>query len=1062
MGLTRFAINRPITITMFVLALVLMGSIAYTRLPVSRYPNLDIPRVTIRVSYPGASPQDVEQLVAEPIEEAMNGLSGVTDITSTSREGSARVSLRLTENADVNEVIGDVNRKLSAIRSLLPADIDSPSVRKIDLEARPIMNISLSGDASLGQLYDLATDTVAPRLQSLDGVGQVDVVGGLESEVQVLVDPTKVQSYGLSLQQVRSALAENHLSRPGGTVYQGPTQLGLRTSAKLTDLEQFDSIVVSSGPSGNVYLKDVARVEDGYSPQRSRQRFNGKSSVGLSIIPQSGANSVHTVELVREELSGLQRSLPKGLSFNVTNDTSRFTRASIEAVQTDLMIAVLFCGLVLMVFLHAWRNTVIVLLAIPTSLISTFFVMYLLGFSLNTISLMGLALIVGILVDDSIVVLENIHRHRQMGEEPLLAALNGRSEIGTAAIAITLTDVVVFLPVAFVSGTLGQLLREFGLTIVIATLFSLFISFTLAPMLAAHWLKAEKVDEVNRSARRGLLAPLRGFGPWWDAGMERLQRLYRVVLGWSLCHRPVVLLIAAAALGGAIAFIPLHLLGTEYVPSEDDGQFDLRVEMDPGTSLEATSEAVSQLETRLLELPEVVGVFSSIGHRGRADTASLTVQMLDKRERQRSSLEVLEEARDIGRNIAGATVSGSVSQIIGRGRNPIRVRIIGDDLDVLDDLAGQVLTIVRNTPGTIDARVDEVSGLPEIQAVADRARMAPLGITPADMAGNLRTAVNGTVVGRFERPGGVTSDIRLKLDGAEQMTAAELGALPIFAPATGEMVRLDQIANLQHTTGPSEIRRANQQRRMTVVGDVSGRPLGDVGRDLKAEFKELSLPPGYRISFRGQVNRLSRAFNALLFSLALSSVFVYMLLAALYEDLLRPLAIMFSIPLALIGAFVGLMVSGNTINLFSMLGMILLIALVAKNGILLVDYTDTLRKRGLARSEAIVEASATRLRPILMTSFTIIFAMIPLSLKLASGAEARSPVAVVLMGGVFSSMLLTLVVVPVVYTVLEDLVARIGRVLGLSRLLARGGKPAPADSASVPGMPASVAEDDDE
>lgn len=748
-------------------------------------------------------------------------------------------------------------------------------------------------------------------------------------------------------------------------------------------------------------------MEDGYAPQRTLQRFNGKSSVGLSIILQSGANTVHTVELIREELSRLRRSLPRGVSFNVTNDTSRFTRASIEAVQTDLLIAVLFCGLVLMVFLHAWRNTVIVLLAIPTSLISTFLVMYLLGFSLNTISLMGLALIVGILVDDSIVVLENIHRHRQMGEEPLLAALNGRSEIGVAAIAITLTDVVVFAPVAFLPGILGQLLREFGFTIIVATLFSLFISFTLAPMLAAHWLKPEKVDEINRSARRGLLAPLRGFGPWWDAGMERLQGFYRVVLGWSLCHRPVVILIAAAALGGALAFIPLHLLGTEYVPSEDDGQFDLRVEMNPGTSLEATSEAVSQLETRILELPEV-GVFSSIGSRGRSDTASLTIQMVGKRERQRSSLEVLEEVRSIGQTIAGATVTGNITQSIGRGGNPINVRIIGDDLDVLEDIADQVLAIIRTTPGTIDARLEELGGLPEIQAVADRDRMAPLGITPADMASTLRMAVNGTVVGRFERPGGTTSDIRLKLDGAQQMTAAELGALPIFAPATGDMVRLDQIADLQHTAGPSEIRRANQQRRVTVVGSVSGRSLGDVGRDLKAEFRELSLPPGYRVSFRGQVNRLSRAFNALLFSLALSSVFVYMLLAALYEDLLRPLAIMFSIPLALIGAFVGLLLSGNTINLFSMLGMILLLALVAKNGILLVDYTDTLRKRGLARSEAIVEASVTRLRPILMTSFTIVFAMIPLSLKLTSGAEARSPVAVVLMGGVLSNYLKTL------------------------------------------------------
>ncbi|MCZ6614634.1 MAG: efflux RND transporter permease subunit, partial [Chloroflexi bacterium] len=898
----------------------------------------------------------------------------------------------------------------------------------------PILNLSLSGNATLSQLYDVANDTVAPRLRSVNGVAQVNVVGGLRSEVQILVDATKIQSFGLTLQHVKNAIGEDHLSSPGGTVYQGDTQFGLRSSALLTSVEQFEDIVISSGPSGNVYLRDVARVEDTHAPQRTIQRFNGRSSVGLSIIQQSGANIVQTVELVEAELARLKRSVPRGMSFSVTNDRSRFTRASIEAVQTDLMIAVVICGLVLLAFLHAWRNTVIVLLSIPTSMIATFFAMYLLGFSLNNISLMALALLVGLLVDDSIVVLENIHRHRKLGEEPLLASLNGRSEIGAAAIAITLTDVVVFAPIAFIPGILGQFLREFGLTVVIATLFSLFISFTLVPMLTAHWLKPEKVDQINRGSRRKLTAPFRQFGPSWDAGLERLQVFYQHVLSWSLAHRPVVVLIGLGSLGAALAFIPLHLVGTEYAPIEDDGQFNMRVRMPPGISLLGTDEAMAQLENQLMDLPEVEGVFSSVGGR-RPDAGRISVQLIDKRDRQRSSLEVVEEARQIGRSIPGMIATGNVSRSIGGSRSPINIRILGDDLTTLDQIASQVLDIVRATPGTVDVSLQELSGVPEVVAEADRARMAPLGITPADLARDLRTAVTGTVVGRLERPGERFSDLRVKLDGAETMSPAELGSLPIFAPATDSMVRLDQVATLRLSTGPSQINRAGQRRRLTVVGDVDGRPLGDVARDIRAEFRELELPPGYRVVFVGQVNRMQRAFKALLLSLAVSALLVYMLLAALYEDLLRPLAIMFSIPLALIGAFLGLWISGSTFNLFSMLGMILLMALVAKNAILLVDFTDTLRKRGVDRTQAIVEAGATRLRPILMTTFTLVFAMIPLSLNLAPGSEARSPIAVVIIGGVISSMLLTLVVVPVVYTLLDDILILARRLPDLSRRL---------------------------
>ncbi|MEK7682352.1 MAG: efflux RND transporter permease subunit [Chloroflexota bacterium] len=1025
MGLTRLAVKRPITITMLILALVLMGGVAYTKLQVSRFPRVNFPVVSIRIGYPGASAQDVEQLVTKPIETAMNGLSGVSDIFSTSREGQSSVTVQLSEDADVNQAALDISRKVASIQSRLPADITPPDVIKADSANFPIMNIALSGSLPLDQLYNLANDTVAPRIQSLPGVAQVTLVGGLRREVQVQVDPVKVQAYGLTLLQVQAAMAADNLTSPGGTVRQGLTQYSVRTSALFTRLDQFSDIVVSSGPAGNVRLKDIAEIKDTYANQTNIQRFNGNPSIGLSIVQQSDANTVQVVERVRAEMARLQRTLPRGIVFNVANDSSRFTKAAIDAVEFDLGLAVLLCGRVILVFLHAWRNTLIVLLAIPTSLISTLLVMYFMGFSLNTISLLALAILIGILVDDSIVVLENIHRHLKLGDEPVLAALKGRSEIGMAAIAITLVDVVVFLPIAFMSGTLGQIFREFGLTIVVATLFSLFISFTLTPMLAAHWLKPEKVDEVNRRVRRGLLAPFRGFGEWSDNTLDAVRQLYRRTLGWALSHRPLVLLGAAVAFGVAIAFIPLNLLGSEFAPTEDDNQFSLQVRMPSGSSLEATSRAMVQLEGRLDGLPEVRDVFSSVGvggggSGGQAAFGNMTVQLVDKQERTRTTLAVLEEVRGIGRTIPGMTLTGNVQSSFGGG-SPVSLRILGDDLSTLAGIADQVMVIVRNTPGTTDVRLEQDAGVPEVQAVLDRSRMADLGLTSAQVAGVLRTAVQGTVVSQFDRPDGTQSDVRLKLADADTMTPAQLGALPVFVPSTGQTVRLDQIATLRQATGPNQIDRASQQRRMSVSANVVGRSLGDVARDIQAQTSKLALPTGYRVLLLGQADRLNQAVGSLLGALGMSIVLIYMLLAALYEDWLHPLAIMFSLPLALVGAFTGLLVTGNTLNMFSMIGLIFLMGLVAKNAILLVDYTNTLRGRGVAQREAILEAGATRLRPILMTSFTLVFAMIPLAMKLEAGAESRSPLAVVIIGGVLSSMFLTLVVVPVVYALLEDL-----------------------------------------
>ncbi|MBI2958246.1 MAG: efflux RND transporter permease subunit [Chloroflexi bacterium] len=1021
MSITQIAVRRPLTTAMFILALVLLGGLAYTRLQVARFPRSNFPNMSISVGYPGASAQDVDQLVAVPIARAMNGLPGVTGVSSTSREGNASIQLSLADNSNVDQLTGDIQRRLASMAGRLPADISPPSIIRADNASFPIMNVALSGgNASLGQLYDLAVNNIAPALQSTPGVAQVNVVGGLQSQVQILVDPTALDAYGITLQQVQSALTQDNVSTPGGTIHQGTNNFEVRVSSRVTSIDQYNNIVVRSGASGIVYLRNVATVLDTYAPQQSIQRINGAQSVGFSVVQQGDANTIDTVAAVKAQLDRYQRTLPPGVKFTITNDASRFTKGAIGAVQRDLLLAVLICGVVLLLFLHAWRNTVIVLLAIPTSMVSTFFIMYLLHFTLDTISLMALALLVGILVDDSIVVLENIHRHRQLGEEPLLAAVNGRNEIGLAALAITLTDIVVYVPLTFMRGSLGTMFTEFGLVVVAATLFSLFVSFTLTPMLAAHWLRPETVDRVNEAARKGLLRPFRRFGATWDGGLETVKQTYRHSLSWSLRHRPAMVLLALAVFAAVIAFIPLNILSKEYAPTEDDSQFSLQVQMPPGTDLDATNQAVLQLEDELAQIPEVEDMFTSVGGFG-GTNGSISVQLVDKSRRSRSTLEILAEARSLGRSIPGITVTGNVQSPLGGGGNPINVRITGSDGAQLDSIATSVLAILQKTPGVTDAKLGQPPGIPELQATVDRSRMAPLGISSSAVASTVRTAISGSMVTYFDRPDGTQAPVIVRLAGANAITPAQFGSLPVYAPALGKTVRLDQIASFQSVAGPSQINRSGQLLSQTVNAGITGRVLGDVAADVQAELKTLTLPPGYRVSFTGQVDRLNQAFGSLLQMLAISIILVFMLLAALFENLLQPLAIMVSLPLALVGAFGGLALTGNTLNIFSMIGIIMLMGLVAKNAILLIDYTNTLRKRNVPRNEAIVEAGEVRLRPILMTTATVVFAMVPLALKLEAGAESRAPIAVVLIGGVTSSLVLTLVIVPVAYTVLEDI-----------------------------------------
>jgi HAE1 family hydrophobic/amphiphilic exporter-1 len=1051
MGLTRVAITRPVAITMLFLALAAMGIVAYLRLPVERFPPLSFPAVSVSVSYPGAAPQDVESLVTIPIENAVIGINGVSTITSTSSEGSSRVSMQFAEGSDVNAASIDVERKINQVRRQLPSDASDPSISKADFSAFPVMNISVSSNTlNLTDLTTIVNDQIQPLIQSVNGVADATVVGGAARQIQVRVDTNKLKAYGLSLNQVQTALANQNVGQPGGPIRTQTQVFNTRTIGLLQRPQDFNNIVISTPAGGGaagaastasqgavalsgaanivagstsnqvVHLSDVATITDGPAPKYSFQRLNGKTSLGMSITAQSGVNGIQLANDIRSTLNKIQSSLGKtDIQFAIVNDQSIFTKAAVNDVERNLLLAILLTAAVLLMFLHTVRNTLMVLVAIPTSLVSTFLVMYFMGFNLDTMSLMALALLIGILVDDSIVVLENINRHLAMGKNPIQAALDGRSEIGLAAIAITMTDVVVYTPVAFMAGNIGQLFKEFGLTIVVATLFSLLVSFTLTPMLASKLLHGEALEHIA------------GNNPWakftraWERGYNRIARGYRALLGHALNVRWLPVLVGIAMIGFLVLAVQTHVVGQEFTPKEDDNQFNVSISMPVGTAVNVTDGVTQQVEGWLKAMPEVKNIYTSVGggFGGTSETnANIQVELVDKGQRSRTVFDISNQIAAMGLNVPGARIFSSVpSPLIGGGggSNSINVVIRGQDQGVLQNLTRQVMQIVQDVPGTSQVRTGRVAPAPEYRAIVDPQRAADQGVTATTIAQTVRTAVQGVTATQFQPQGQNEVPVVLQLQGAETMTPDQLAAIPILT-TKGTLIRLDQVATIVRSSSPSSISRYNRAREVEVQGSVVGRQVGDVLRDVQGKINELALPTGYTVTIGGQGTQLNAAYAALLQAMLLSIILMYMLMAALYESFIYPFAVLLCLPVALVGAFLGLIAVGDTINIFSLIGMIMLVGLVAKNAILLVDYANTLRRRGMSRREALMEAGPTRLRPILMTTTTLVFAMIPLALKLGDGAESRSPMAVVVLGGMITSTLLTLVLVPCAYTYLDD------------------------------------------
>jgi len=1019
MKLTEVAIKRPAFLTMVFVALAVLGIFGYSRMGVDLLPKMDWPIVSILTVYPGAGPKEVESLVSKPIEEAVSAVSSLDNVRSYSYEGVSVVLAQFEFSASVDEVTNEVQRKVEQIRSQLPDDAEVPKISKSDLNAFPILRVSLTGQMDPRELYQFTKDKVKTELEQVEGVSAVTILGGQEREIRVEVDNQKLQSYGISILQVSQALGRENLDFPTGKIDEQVNQYIVRLAGKFKSLDQIRNMVVISSPSGVVYLKDIAEVKDTYKENHTISRLNGESSIALAIQKQSDANSVKTSDRLQTAMAKMEKNNGGRIKFTVAQDITDFTRHSLSEVQRDLFLAILMVAGVLFLFLHSFRNSLIVLLSIPTSLITTFFFMYLFGYTLNLMSLMALALVIGILVDDSIVVLENIHRHLERGKNPVTAAIEGRSEIGFAAVAITLVDVVVFLPISMVGGLVGRIFSEFGITVVVSTLLSLFVSFTLTPMLAAKWSRL--VHHARESWLGRFISAI-------EAWQDRLAERYHNGLSWALDHRKTILMGSGALLVASLALVPLGLIGSEFMTESDRGEFAVNIDMPLGTTIEKTDEAVHKVEAIIAAMPEVDRYLSTIGKQQsqwknaeQSNLGQVQVKLAGKSERKRSTKDMMLAIQEQVAAIPGLKTSYATMSMWGSANMaPLQIEIIGSDLAEVTKFADRVSAIVVGTKGTVDVVSSWEEGKPEVQIAVDREKTAKMGLTLVEVGLAVRTALEGDVATKYQE-GDTEYDTRVVLNKANRVKTEDVGKITLLN-RYGQVVQLSQVANVSYGKGPSEIQRKDRERLVTVASNLSGEiALGQVTAAVEQAVKAEGIPNGIKIFFGGDAENMRDMFSDMSIALTLAILFVYMIMVSLFESYIHPFTIMFSLPVALVGALGALALTGMTLSMFSMIGIIMLMGLVTKNAILLVDFTNTLRGRGMGMREALLEAGKTRLRPIIMTTATMIFGMMPLALALGAGSEMRQSMAVVIIGGLTSSTLLTLVLVPVVYTYVEGL-----------------------------------------
>ncbi len=1019
MTVTEVAIKRPILIIVAFIAITLMGLFCYMNLKYELFPSLTMPSVTIATAYPGASASEVESAVTKKIEEAVSGINKVDRVQASSEEGLSLVTVVFLQGADIEIALQNTQRKVNQILAELPDGAKTPSLSTFSISDLPVMRLGVTSDMRPRDFYQFLNDFIVPQLVKQPGVGQVSLIGGQEREIQINVDSQKLQIYGLSNIQVAQAIQKANLDYPTGKIKDHDGQYVLRLAGKLSSLSQLKNLNIGLSKSGGeIVLSDVAEIRDGSKDQTTISRSAGKTMVGLLVQKQSDANEVEVCRAVRKSLKTLEeQNRTIHLKFDIISDGSLFIMDCSNAVIEDLGLAVLLVALVMLAFLHSLRNSLIVMVAIPTSLVATFIGMWAFGFTLNMMTLLAMSLVIGILVDDSIVVLENIHHHLEQGEERQIAALNGRNEIGFTALSITMVDVAVFLPLALVTGLIGGITRQFSLVVVISTLMSLLVSFTVTPMLASRFAKAERLSKSS---------PMGRFGNWFEAKYSALVAEYGQLLRWSLENQGKTLLIAGLLFVAVLSLLPFGFIGGEFMPPLDRGELLIQIELPTRAKLEQTSQVTRQAEQVLAEFPEVAKMFTTVGttsgiltSSAPSNMAEIQVLLVSKNKRSRSTVEVSQVMKAQLDRIPGIKTHASPITITGTADGaPIQLVISGTHWESAYRAALRIQTIIGRIPGIDDLQLSAKEGQPEIRIEADREKMAKLGLNISDIGAVLQMGFSGDDQSKFKDKDGNEYDIRVIYDSFDRSRTADVGGLTVFNNS-GQPVQLSEFARILNATGPNKLERQDRNYAVTISAQAVGRASGDIGNDIAKALKTVKLPPGVSYQFSGDLEQQDDAFGSLALALLAGIIFVYLIMTALYNSFIYPFAVLFSVPLAIIGALLALGLSGNSLSIFSMMGIIMQVGLVSKNAILLVDYANRARENGAGMKEALLEAGQERIRPILMTTLTMILGMLPLALSNTPGSEFKHGLGWALIGGLTSSMIMTLIIVPIVYTMVE-------------------------------------------
>ncbi|MFZ5698001.1 MAG: efflux RND transporter permease subunit [Pseudomonadota bacterium] len=1035
MWLTRISINNPVFAAMMMLALMVLGAFSFKSLSVEEFPNVELPFVVVTTSWPGASPESMETDITRKIEDAINTVNGVKRVFSTSYEGSSMVIIEFHLSVNPDAAVQDVRDKIAVVKASFRDEVKEPIIQRWNPGATPVLSVAFASTTlPARELTTFVDQRVLKSLQTIPGVGKIDLIGGVKREIRVFLRPADMQARAIGVEQVLQSIRADNQDLPAGSIEYDNREQIVQIKARLATAADFERIVVGTRQGAAVHLGDVADVVDGEQELNSRALVNGRHAVALDVVKISGANTIAVAEAARARLDEMRDQLPAGMEMTIVADSSVSIRAGLEDVKKTLLEGALLAILIVLLFLGSWRSTVITGLTLPISLLGTIFCLYVFDFTINMMTLMAMSLCIGLLIDDAIVVRENIVRHGAMGKDPRTAALEGTKEIGLAVLATTLSIVAVFLPVAFMGGIIGKFFYQFGVSVTCAVLLSMFVSFTLDPMLSSIW------HDPHVQGKRSHNAVAR-FLDGFSALLEKVRDIYMHIVRWALAHRKSTLAIAVASL--FIAFALLQFIGKEFVPEPDLSEINVKFSTPVGSSLAYTEAKARQVDALIREHSEVIATYATINGSGGFDTgkneASFRVALKPKRERTLSQKQLVAQLRSELAQVGGIDIKSvaAAKEAVSGGMKPIMLSIQGADLRELQRISDQFTARLHLIPGLVDIESSLKAPKPLFAVEIDRNRAADQGLNVGQIGAALRPFLAGDAISTWQAPDGETYDVSVQLPPSGRDSPGQLDNLWFASsridPQTDapRMVALSQVAEVTEAVGAAQIKRRNLSREVLIQANVDGRPAGDVGTDIARVMADMTptLPAGYRFAVEGQNKDMQESIHYANIAIALAVIFIYMVLGSQFNSFVHPVAIMTSLPLSLIGVFLALFVFRSTLNMFSIIGIVMLMGLVTKNAILLIDFIKVATEKGMERTEAILQAGHTRLRPILMTTTAMVFGMLPLALGLGEGAEQRAPMAHAIIGGIITSTLLTLVVVPVIYTYLDDLTRWLKRVL---------------------------------